>query len=250
MKKELLVGQSTFNLISNIMRYWFAGLIILITVRLFISVMKQSSKERVNEKKQTQQYQMGLLEIIQPRENKKIYGQRFALRRENTIGRSSQCDIQIQERSVRPVQARIFQKGNQIFIRSMENKVGVYLNGERVEGDIPLLDGDEIELSDILIRLSLRGQGGKRRTPKKEEASPWDVLPQEDEEDFYDEDNDYYDDGDLWDDDENVYYDESDDEKYYNDEEEASYYDDDLWDDDETSDNDESDFRRWQRRRK
>ncbi len=260
-KEYTRVGKSTFDLISNIMRYWFAGLIVLIVVRLFISVIKQSSKERSADKKKINQYQMGIVEIIDAGDNPKIYGQRFALRRENTLGRSSGCDIQINERSVRPVQAMIYQKGNQVFLRAMETHVGVFLNGEQVQGDIPLLDSDEIELSNVVLRLGLRGKSRPKQTNQEARTSLWQVLPQEEyEEDEYDEDewdeDGEWDDEDEWDedgewDDEDEWdedgewdeYEEYEEDEWHEDQDEDAWID----EDDEDQDDDRPTRRRFRR---
>ena len=204
------MNKAAFDLFSDIMRYWFAGLIVVIVVRLFFSVMKQISKDRGTGKKEKPQEQMGMLEIIDPGQNPKLYGQRFALRRENTIGRAGKCDIQIAEKSVRSTQAMIYQKGNQVFIRALDKKEGVFLNGEEVDGDIPLLDGDEIELSNVFLRLHLRGTlSAAPKTPKKNENqqsrnAPWharnqiDPVDEDDWDDEYDEDE--WDEDEEWDD--------------------------------------------------
>ena len=204
------MNKAAFDLFSDIMRYWFAGLIILIVIRLFFSVIKQTSKDKRYEKKEKQRDQMGMLEIIDPGKNAKLYGRRFALRRENTIGRSGKCDIQIAEKSVRNTQAMIYQRGNQIFIRPLDRKEGVFLNGEAVEDDIPLLDGDEIELSDVVMRLHLRGALGAAPRKSRDSRnsyvgqSPWQARNRSnwtDEEDDEDDEEDWEEDDDDWDED-------------------------------------------------
>lgn len=226
------MNKAAFDLLADLMRYWFAILILLIVFRIALSVFRQFSKERKS-RKESRGYQMGMLEVIDPGRQERLFGKHFALAMENRIGRSDKCDIRVPERSVRPQQALIYQKGNKVYLRPLENKIGVYLNGERIDGDVVLLDGDEIALSHVVFRLRLlqalsgtereaRGTGGSARASsyRKAQESPWE----------------YFDDEESWDDDEAFLGEEEYDEESWLRQAQANPYRDDEdenWDEDE-----------------
>lgn len=170
------MNQTIFDLIAQIMRIWFALLLGYILFRLLQSLWREYSATR-DVRKAAKGYQMGLLEVIEPVENHKLYGKRFALKRENRIGRAGKCDICIRERSLKAVHAEIYQKGSRVFLRDYGTRTGVYLNGERVGNDIPLIDGDEIALGSVLLRLHLRGGLSATREQRAEKAHQlWEQL--------------------------------------------------------------------------
>lgn len=222
------MNQTAFDLLADGMRYVFAILISLIVIRLVLVLLRENRKDRFT-RKQEKGVQMGYVEIVEPENNQKLFGQRFALRQENQIGSSSECEIRIRYSGVRPIHAGIFQKSNRIILRDYLSKNGVYLNGQRITQDTALLDGDEISLGIVTLLLHLTGRQQSPQTIQKIEQERlqaiqtaqgvWESL----EEQNFDE---YSDQTDQFDD----YYEESD---YQEEEEENEYSDNPEWDQEE-----------------
>lgn len=162
--------ETTFDLVAQGLRYWFAALVVYILFRLIQSVLRDFSLERT-EKKQAEGYSMGLLEVIAPADNRRLYGQRFALKRENRLGSAGKCDICLRDRSVASVQAMIVQRGNRVLLCDYGTHRGVYLNGQRIDEDTPLLDGDEIQLGNVLLLLHIKGGTAANRDRREQELA-------------------------------------------------------------------------------
>lgn len=80
-------------------------------------------------------------------------GRTFPLAEARTdLGRGTQADVRLRDRSVSRLHARILREGNAFSLRDMESPNGIYLNGHRVEEPAPLSDGDVIELGQTLLR--------------------------------------------------------------------------------------------------
>lgn len=66
------------------------------------------------------------------------------------IGRQSDNDLRADpanEREVSGYHAEIYQQGHTFFVRDLQSRNGTYLNARRIEGDVPLNDGDAIQFS-------------------------------------------------------------------------------------------------------
>jgi hypothetical protein len=64
-----------------------------------------------------------------------------------TIGRSSDCDIALDDRQVSRYHARIVWRDDHYEIEDLASKNGTHLNGRDVIGQQPLRDGDEIQIA-------------------------------------------------------------------------------------------------------
>jgi phosphoserine phosphatase RsbU/P len=72
-----------------------------------------------------------------------------------SIGRSSECTIPIKDRYLSRRHAEIVATGNEWTLKDLGSANGTYLNGSRVEEDLPLRSGDRIRLGDTeLVFLS------------------------------------------------------------------------------------------------
>lgn len=76
-------------------------------------------------------------------------GRRWPLDRTRTltIGRSDECDIALPDRQVSRYHARITWRGDGYQLEDLGSKNGTHVNGQEVEGVIPLQDGDEIQIA-------------------------------------------------------------------------------------------------------
>jgi DNA-binding response OmpR family regulator len=66
-----------------------------------------------------------------------------------TIGRAVECDIVIASKSVSRQHTRIRRDGRRWFVDDLGSTNGTWLNGERLTGSLPLLDGDSLKVGDL-----------------------------------------------------------------------------------------------------
>lgn len=76
-------------------------------------------------------------------------GRRWPLDRTRTltIGRSEDCDIALPDRQVSRYHVRIHWRGDGYQLEDLGSKNGTHVNGEEVQGSVPLQDGDEIQIA-------------------------------------------------------------------------------------------------------
>lgn len=66
------------------------------------------------------------------------------------IGRSPECKFMIADRQISRQHAAVQKKRGGVYIRDLESKNGTYVNGQRVEGEVQLQDGDILQLAFAL----------------------------------------------------------------------------------------------------
>ncbi len=70
---------------------------------------------------------------------------------ENLIGRSSDCRVSLGSSTISRHHARILLDAGQAMLEDLGSKNGTNVNGARIEGLVPLQDGDEIRVGAIEI---------------------------------------------------------------------------------------------------
>jgi hypothetical protein len=84
-------------------------------------------------------------------------GSRWELdKSELLIGRGTDCDVVIPDRQVSRHHARIINTGEGFILYDLGSKNGTHLNGKRVDGSMPLQDGDEIQVA-LAVKLLFIG---------------------------------------------------------------------------------------------
>jgi pSer/pThr/pTyr-binding forkhead associated (FHA) protein len=192
------VSGSAYEIAALTMRFWFAALMVFLLWRIIRAVLRDYASQRTARRAETG-YSLGMLEVVSPEVDERgrphpLYGRRFALKRENRIGRARGADIRVTHGHVAPYQASIFQKGNRVLLSDLGGKNGVLLNGEPVTEDTPLVDGDEITVGDAVFVLHLmsahhesRAEQPRRVRQEVEEDDPLVIFdpseaePEEDE---------------------------------------------------------------------
>ncbi|MCA9080706.1 MAG: SpoIIE family protein phosphatase [Planctomycetaceae bacterium] len=92
---------------------------------------------------------MAVLEIVEGG----IAGTQYGVRREQTlIGRHPNCHVVLQNGVVSRHHAQILESHGQYSLEDLRSRNGCYLNGEKIDGRVPLKDGDEIRLCDVVLR--------------------------------------------------------------------------------------------------
>ncbi len=76
-----------------------------------------------------------------------LYGQRWGIDKELTIGRDQKCEIVIQDRQVSRYHARISITGDGILLEDLGSKNGTFNNGNPLKGSVILADGDTIQVA-------------------------------------------------------------------------------------------------------
>lgn len=67
------------------------------------------------------------------------------------IGRHPQCEVVLEHATVSRSHAQILVAGNEYFVEDLNSRNGTYVNGIKIGGRQTLVDGDEIQLSDVLL---------------------------------------------------------------------------------------------------
>jgi len=78
------------------------------------------------------------------------------------VGRSSVCDIVLPGDNVSRKHARLFTKDNALFVADMDSANGTYVNGQKIDKPVILLDGSVFRIGDFHIH----SQGGVQSMEK------------------------------------------------------------------------------------
>jgi hypothetical protein len=104
-------------------------------------------------------------------------GRTFPLAEAQTdIGRGTCVDLRLRDRSVSRTHARVLREGLTFTLTDVDSPNGVYLNGHRVRGPMPLTEGDVIELGKTLLRFQAAVEEPAPASPAEPQDTP---LPPE-----------------------------------------------------------------------
>ena len=81
---------------------------------------------------------------------------------ENLVGRDPECVLTIPSGLVSREHARIVVDGERVTLRDLGSKNGTRVGGRRVEGEVPLADGDEVRIGPALLVFCAPGMGSTR----------------------------------------------------------------------------------------
>jgi len=86
-----------------------------------------------------------------------LTGERWIVDREKlVIGRGNDCEVILPERQVSRYHAEILNETDKFFLHDLDSKNGTHLNGNQVQGTVPLNDGDEIQIA-LCVKLLFVG---------------------------------------------------------------------------------------------
>jgi pSer/pThr/pTyr-binding forkhead associated (FHA) protein len=88
------------------------------------------------------------------------------------LGRSSKCDIQIDQESVSRAHSKIINTGKSIRIRDLGSTNGTYVNGERVEDAVVLSGGDSIRMGSTTFTFVTRDGTSPKATVRMQAFDP------------------------------------------------------------------------------
>ena len=75
------------------------------------------------------------------------------------IGRDAACDLTLDDPCVSRRHASVDLDSDQVRLTDLDSTNGTYVNGERVQGTLPLKDGSVVKIGRHLTRLEWRAQG-------------------------------------------------------------------------------------------
>lgn len=81
--------------------------------------------------------------------------ERFDLIGGLSIGRSKECDVQIEDRYASGLHARVFERGGRFQVEDMSSTNGTLLNGATLQGEAELIDGDAVQIGDTVFRFEV-----------------------------------------------------------------------------------------------
>ncbi len=83
---------------------------------------------------------------------------------EHLLGRDGDVAVWLESPTVSRHHARIRLAGTDATIEDLDSKNGTYLRGERLVSPVPLTDGDEIRLGEVLVKFRQPGTGATTDT--------------------------------------------------------------------------------------
>ncbi|TXH29058.1 MAG: FHA domain-containing protein, partial [Elusimicrobia bacterium] len=92
------------------------------------------------------------------------------IRDEITIGRKEGNTIRLTERNVSRRHARIIRQNSALYVEDLQSYNGVKVNNERIQGKVPLGDGDVIVIGDY--RLSIKQDKAEAKPPAAAAQAP------------------------------------------------------------------------------
>ena len=81
--------------------------------------------------------------------------ERFDLIGGLSVGRSKECDVQIDDRYASSLHARVFSREGRFYVEDMNSTNGTLLNGSTLQGEAELIDGDRVQIGDTVFRLEV-----------------------------------------------------------------------------------------------
>jgi hypothetical protein len=143
-----------FNIASNIMKYIFILLILIIFYRTLKDVIAEY-RETKRSKKNTYFAPIGYMEIMQC-EEERLVGEIYPIKRECYIGKSSFCDIRLKLPGFSNTECYLYAKGSFVFIRNMGSEYGVFVDGVELTEDLPVRNGTLLSFIGVEARVQLK----------------------------------------------------------------------------------------------
>jgi len=92
------------------------------------------------------------LRIIEPADHR---GETYALGDEITVGRGGGCGIVLTaDEFVSTVHARVFRRGDDVFVEDLGSRNGTFVNGEKVTATTKLRRGDRVQFGQTVAEMA------------------------------------------------------------------------------------------------
>lgn len=144
---------SAYSVLAMIMQYWFIIAILYILFRIVENAVAEYREHRQIKKEIGKQF-FGYIEI-ESCDAEGMQGRRYGIRKENVFGRSKRCEIVIPSASMDASHGMVVLRGKKLMLFDLSHAKGLFLNGDRVEEQAQLKDGDEIRAGKTVLRINL-----------------------------------------------------------------------------------------------
>jgi pSer/pThr/pTyr-binding forkhead associated (FHA) protein len=130
-------------------------LVMVVAVLFFLRVLRVASvqarpiEERTSERRRRRSASLAL-EYIEPLD---LAGERIDIDRAVTIGRSSECDVQLQDTYLSSRHARVANDDGELSIEDLGSTNGTYVNQELVKGRVLIERGDIVQVGGVLFEV-------------------------------------------------------------------------------------------------
>ncbi len=156
--------EAAYTSVALILRYFFCAAILYILLRLILQSINEY-KEIQRVKSQVAGTYAYAIQFSDPEE---LSGVKYALLKENSIGRGKRCSIRLEYKGIKRRHATIYRSGLSIWFHTKKKK-GVYFNGNPIERrQVELADGDSIEINGVRFSLIIHNEN--KPVEKKEAA--------------------------------------------------------------------------------
>jgi hypothetical protein len=92
------------------------------------------------------------LRILEPAEHR---GESYPLGDEITVGRGGGCGIVLTaDQFVSTVHARVFRRGDDVFVEDLGSRNGTFVNGERINATTKIRRGDRVQFGETIAEMS------------------------------------------------------------------------------------------------
>ncbi len=91
------------------------------------------------------------------------------------IGRDPRCNMRPASESVSKLHCAIVQRNDGVFVRDMKSTNGTFLNNDRIQGEVPVKDGDLLRVGPLVFALKIKASAATGSGPATEEdqAASW-----------------------------------------------------------------------------
>jgi hypothetical protein len=130
-------------------------LVMVVAVLFFLRVLRLASvqarpiEERSTERRRRKSATL-VLEYIEPLD---MAGERIDVDQAITIGRSAECDVQLQDTYLSSRHARVANDDGELSIEDLGSTNGTYVNQELVKGRVLIERGDIVQVGGVLFEV-------------------------------------------------------------------------------------------------
>jgi hypothetical protein len=148
---SLLVASSNYAAVVRPLQVLVMVVAILFFARVLrvASVQARPPEEHSSERRRRRSVALGL-EYIEPLD---LAGERIDVDRAVTIGRSPECDVQLQDTYLSSRHARVANDDGELSIEDLGSTNGTYVNQELVKGRVLIERGDIVQVGGILFEV-------------------------------------------------------------------------------------------------
>lgn len=138
-------------------RYWFVALAAVIAVRAFVVSRREYRLAARLRSEIGSAGALAKLVLISDPQGKYEPGMEYPLGMESLVGRARGSDVCLRNRSIQPRHARLDVTSDGLRVRVRKNAF-VAIDGVAVEGEGYAADGEQIQMGDLLFKLTIGGE--------------------------------------------------------------------------------------------